>query len=201
MYSIKHDLNNNDIESLQNISKILKCDNIVYDSRYIAPVIGVGPDRSYYQVTTFPIEINPTINLLNINVLDVKNLFKESKSSPAGSKFAVYSDIEYCSKIKDNMSIILGYEIDNNILIRDDNFHESNFYNMLLAGSASSGAFKIRIGDFDISIPKSAMPTLKSDSVSATVYNVEDEAFNILRFKIAKRNGIIVNQSMLFLPY
>lgn len=52
-----------------------------------------------------------------------------------------------------------------------------------------------------IDIPKSAIPTLKSDRVVATVYNAPNKDFNVLRFKITKRNGIVVNQSMLFLPY
>ena len=99
------------------------------------------------------------------------------------------------------MNSLREYQIDDNIIARTDEFHNTDDYNELMAGSASTGAFRINVGGYMIDMPKSAIPTLKSDHVVATVYNAPNKDFNVLRFKITKRNGIIVNQSMLFLPY
>ena len=38
-------LNQSDIESLLSISKLLKCDKILYDRNYVNPIIGVGPEK------------------------------------------------------------------------------------------------------------------------------------------------------------
>lgn len=201
-------LSQSDIKSLLSISKLLKCDKILYDRSYINPIIGVGPEKSYFQTTSFMVDLSPHINNLLVNSIDLKNIGKITQLEPSGENpeiaihkpvISVYDwDTNY---IKECMDALRQYQIDDNIIARSEEFHNTDCYNELMGGSASTGAFRINVGGYMIDIPKSAMPTLKSDHVVATVYNAPDKDFNILRFKITKRNGIIVNQSMLFLPY
>lgn len=201
-------LTQSDIESLLFISKLLKCDKILYDRTYINPIIGVGPEKSYFQTTSYMVDLSPHLDNLLIDVSDLKNIDKITQLQPSieNPEIAIHRpivsvfnyDAEY---VKACMNSIREYQIDNNIIARTDEFHNTDCYNELMAGSASTGAFRLNIGGYMIDLPKSVMPTLKSDHVVATVYNAPNKDFNIIRFKITKRNGIIVNQSMLFLPY
>lgn len=195
---IQFQLSQSDIESLLSISKLLKCDKILYDRSYINPIIGVGPEKSYFQTTSYMIDLDPSVNNLLINSLDLKNLSKATDGATKTMVPVFDLDTMY---IKSCMNSLREYQVDSNIITRDDVFHESNCYNELMAGSASTGACRINVDKYLIDIPKSAMPTLKTDKVEAIVYNVPKRDFNVLRFKITKRNGIVVNQSMLFLPY
>lgn len=197
---IQFQLSQSDIESLLSISKLLKCDKILYDRNYINSIIGVGPERSYFQTTSYMIDLDPSINNLLINSLDLKNLSKATDGADITKiNVPVFDwDTLYIKSCMDNLR---EYQVDSHIIARDDIFHESNCYSELMAGSASTGACRINVDKYLIDIPKSAMPTLKSDHVEAIVYEVPNRNFNVLRFKITKRNGIIVNQSMLFLPY
>lgn len=197
---IQFQLSQSDIESLLSISKLLKCDKILYDRNYINSIIGVGPERSYFQTTSYMIDLDPSINNLLINSLDLKNLSKATDGADITKTNVPVFDWDTLY-IKSCMDSLREYQVDSHIIARDDNFHESNCYSELMAGSASTGACRINIDKYLIDIPKSAMPTLKSDHVEAIVYEVPNRNFNVLRFKITKRNGIIVNQSMLFLPY
>lgn len=201
-------LSQSDIESLLSISKLLKCDKILYDRNYVNPIIGVGPEKSYFQTTSYMVDLSPHINNLLINISDLKNIDKITQLQPSigNPEIAIHRpvvsvfnwDAEY---IKACMNSLREYQIDDNIIARTDEFHNTDCYNELMAGSTSTGAFRINVGNYMIDLPKSAIPTLKSDHVVATVYNAPNKDFNVLRFKITKRNGIIVNQSMLFLPY
>lgn len=193
-------LSQSDIESLLSISKLLKCDKILYDRNYINSIIGVGPERSYFQTTSYMIDLDPSINNLLINSLDLKNLSKATDGADITKTNVPVFDWDTLY-IKSCMDSLREYQVDSHIIARDDIFHESNCYSELMAGSASTGACRINVDKYLIDIPKSAMPTLKSDHVEAIVYEVPNRNFNVLRFKITKRNGIIVNQSMLFLPY
>lgn len=193
-------LSQSDIESLLSISKLLKCDKILYDRSYVNPIIGVGPEKSYFQTTSYMVDLDPSINNLLINSLDLKNLSKATDGADITKTNVPVFDWDTLY-IKSCMDSLREYQVDSHIIARDDIFHESNCYSELMAGSASTGAFRINVGGYMIDIPKSAIPTLKSDHVVATVYNAPNKDFNVLRFKITKRNGIIVNQSMLFLPY
>ena len=193
-------LSQSDIESLLSISKLLKCDKILYDRNYINPIIGVGPEKSYFQTTSYMIDLDPSINNLLVNSLDLKNLSKATDGVDITKTNVPVFDWDTVY-IKSCMNSLREYQVDSNIIAKDDNFHESNCYSELMAGSASTGACRINVDRYLIDIPKSAMPTLKSDHVEAIVYEVPNRNFNVLRFKITKRNGIIVNQSMLFLPY
>lgn len=197
---IQFQLSQSDIESLLSISKLLKCDKILYDRNYINSIIGVGPERSYFQTTSYMIDLDPSINNLLINSLDLKNLSKATDGADITKTNVLVFDWDTLY-IKSCMDSLREYQVDSHIIARDDNFHESNCYSELMAGSASTGACRINVDKYLIDIPKSAMPTLKSDHVEAIVYEVPNKNFNVLRFKITKRNGIIVNQSMLFLPY
>ena len=197
---IQFQLSQSDIESLLSISKLLKCDKILYDRNYINSIIGVGPERSYFQTTSYMIDLDPSINNLLINSLDLKNLSKATDGADITKTNVPVFDWDTLY-IKSCMDSLREYQVDSNIITKDDNFHESNCYSDLMAGSASTGACRINVDKYLIDIPKSAMPTLKSDHVEAIVYEVPNRNFNVLRFKITKRNGIIVNQSMLFLPY
>lgn len=197
---IQFQLSQSDIESLLSISKLLKCDKILYDRNYINSIIGVGPERSYFQTTSYMIDLDPSINNLLINSLDLKNLSKATDGADITKTNVPVFDWDTLY-IKSCMDSLREYQVDSHIIARDDNFHESNCYSELMAGSASTGACRINVDKYLIDIPKSAMPTLKSDYVEAIVYEVPNRNFNVLRFKITKRNGIIVNQSMLFLPY
>lgn len=197
---IQFQLSQSDIESLLSISKLLKCDKILYDRNYINSIIGVGPERSYFQTTSYMIDLDPSINNLLINSLDLKNLSKATDGADITKTNVPVFDWDTLY-IKSCMDSLREYQVDSHIIARDDNFHESNCYSELIAGSASTGACRINVDKYLIDIPKSAMPTLKSDHVEAIVYEVPNRNFNVLRFKITKRNGIIVNQSMLFLPY
>ena len=197
---IQFQLSQSDIESLLSISKLLKCDKILYDRNYINSIIGVGPERSYFQTTSYMIDLDPSINNLLVNSLDLKNLSKATDGADITKTNVPVFDWDTVY-IKSCMNSLREYQIDDNIIARTDEFHNTNDYNELMAGSASTGAFRINVGGYMIDIPKSAIPTLKSDHVVATVYNAPNKDFNVLRFKITKRNGIIVNQSMLFLPY
>lgn len=197
---IQFQLSQSDIESLLSISKLLKCDKILYDRNYINSIIGVGPERSYFQTTSYMIDLEPSINNLLINSLDLKNLSKATDGADITKTNVPVFDWDTLY-IKSCMDSLREYQVDSHIIAKDDNFHESNCYSELMAGSASTGACRINIDKYLIDIPKSAMPTLKSDHVEAIVYEVPNRNFNVLRFKITKRNGIIVNQSMLFLPY
>lgn len=201
-------LSQSDIESLLSISKLLKCDKILYDRSYVNPIIGVGPEKSYFQTTSFMVDLSPHLNNLLINISDLKNIDKITQLQPSieNPEIAIHRpivsvfdwDVTY---VKACMDSLREYQIDDNIIARTDEFHNTDCYSELMAGGASSGAFRINVGGYLIDIPKSAIPTLKSDYVVATVYNAPNKDFNVLRFKITKRNGIIVNQSMLFLPY
>ena len=197
---IQFQLSQSDIESLLSISKLLKCDKILYDRNYINSIIGVGPERSYFQTTSYMIDLDPSINNLLINSLDLKNLSKATDGADITKTNVPVFDWDTVY-IKSCMDSLREYQVDSRIIAKDDNFHESNCYSELMAGSASTGACRINVDKYLIDIPKSAMPTLKSDHVEAIVYEVPNRNFNVLRFKITKRNGIIVNQSMLFLPY
>lgn len=197
---IQFQLSQSDIESLLSISKLLKCDKILYDRNYINSIIGVGPERSYFQTTSYMIDLDPSINNLLINSLDLKNLSKATDGADITKTNVPVFDWDTLY-IKSCMDSLREYQVDSHIIAKDDNFHESNCYSELMAGSASTGACRINVDKYLIDIPKSAMPTLKSDHVEAIVYEVPNRNFNVLRFKITKRNGIIVNQSMLFLPY
>ena len=197
---IQFQLSQSDIESLLSISKLLKCDKILYDRNYINSIIGVGPERSYFQTTSYMIDLDSSINNLLINSLDLKNLSKATDGADITKTNVPVFDWDTLY-IKSCMDSLREYQVDSHIIARDDNFHESNCYSELMAGSASTGACRINVDKYLIDIPKSAMPTLKSDHVEAIVYEVPNRNFNVLRFKITKRNGIIVNQSMLFLPY
>lgn len=197
---IQFQLSQSDIESLLSISKLLKCDKILYDRNYINSIIGVGPERSYFQTTSYMIDLDPGINNLLINSLDLKNLSKATDGADITKTNVPVFDWDTLY-IKSCMDSLREYQVDSHIIAKDDNFHESNCYSELMAGSASTGACRINVDKYLIDIPKSAMPTLKSDHVEAIVYEVPNRNFNVLRFKITKRNGIIVNQSMLFLPY
>ena len=197
---IQFQLSQSDIESLLSISKLLKCDKILYDRNYINSIIGVGPERSYFQTTSYMIDLDPSINNLLVNSLDLKNLSKAIDGADITKTNVPVFDWDTLY-IKSCMDSLREYQVDNHIIARDDVFHESNCYSELMAGSASTGACRINVDRYLIDIPKSAMPTLKSDHVEAIVYEVPNRNFNVLRFKITKRNGIIVNQSMLFLPY
>ena len=193
-------LRKTDIESLLSISKLLKCDKILYDRNYINPIIGVGPEKSYFQTTSYMIDLSPGYDNLLVSSLDLKNMDKLANEPTMQQQIlSVYDwDTAY---IKECIDALRCYQIDDNIITRTDEFHNTDCYNELMAGSASTGASRINVGGYLIDIPKSAMPTLKSDHVVATVYNAPNKDFNVLRFKITKRNGIVVNQSMLFLPY
>ena len=197
---IQFQLSQSDIESLLSISKLLKCDKILYDRNYINSIIGVGPERSYFQTTSYMIDLDPSINNLLVNSLDLKNLSKATDGADITKTNVPVFDWDTLY-IKSCMDSLREYQVDSHIIAKDDNFHESNCYSELMAGSASTGACRINVDKYLIDIPKSAMPTLKSDHVEAIVYEVPNRNFNVLRFKITKRNGIIVNQSMLFLPY
>lgn len=197
---IQFQLSQSDIESLLSISKLLKCDKILYDRNYINSIIGVGPERSYFQTTSYMIDLDQSINNLLINSLDLKNLSKATDGADITKTNVPVFDWD-TFYIKSCMDSLREYQVDSHIIARDDKFHESNCYSELMAGSASTGACRINVDKYLIDIPKSAMPTLKSDHVEAIVYEVPNRNFNVLRFKITKRNGIIVNQSMLFLPY
>ena len=197
---IQFQLSQSDIESLLSISKLLKCDKILYDRNYINSIIGVGPERSYFQTTSYMVDLDPSINNLLINSLDLKNLSKATDGADITKTNVPVFDWDTLY-IKSCMDSLREYQVDSHIIAKDDNFHESNCYSELMAGSASTGACRINVDKYLIDIPKSAMPTLKSDHVEAIVYEVPNRNFNVLRFKITKRNGIIVNQSMLFLPY
>nr|DAN41417.1 MAG TPA: hypothetical protein [Caudoviricetes sp.] len=197
---IQFQLSQSDIESLLSISKLLKCDKILYDRNYINSIIGVGPERSYFQTTSYMIDLDPSINNLLVNSLDLKNLSKATDGADITKTNVPVFDWDTVY-IKSCMNSLREYQVDSHIIAKDDNFHESNCYSELMAGSASTGACRINVDKYLIDIPKSAMPTLKSDHVEAIVYEVPNRNFNVLRFKITKRNGIIVNQSMLFLPY
>ena len=197
---IQFQLSQSDIESLLSISKLLKCDKILYDRNYINPIIGIVPEKSYFQTTSYMIDLDPSVNNLLINSLDLKNLSKATDGASITKTMVPVFDWD-TMYIKSCMNSLREYQIDSNIITRDDIFHESNCYSELMAGSASTGACRINVDKYLIDIPKSAMPTLKTDKVEATVYNVPKRDFNVLRFKITKRNGIVVNQSMLFLPY
>lgn len=197
---IQFQLSQSDIESLLSISKLLKCDKILYDRNYINSIIGVGPERSYFQTTSYMIDLDTSINNLLINSLDLKNLSKATDGADITKTNVPVFDWD-TFYIKSCMDSLREYQVDSHIIAKDDNFHESNCYSELMAGSASTGACRINVDKYLIDIPKSAMPTLKSDHVEAIVYEVPNRNFNVLRFKITKRNGIIVNQSMLFLPY
>ena len=197
---IQFQLSQSDIESLLSISKLLKCDKILYDRNYINSIIGVGPERSYFQTTSYMIDLDPSINNLLINSLDLKNLSKATDGADITKTNVPVFDWDTLY-IKSCMDSLREYQVDSHIIARDDIFHESNCYSELMSGSASTGACRINVDKYLIDIPKSAMPTLKSDHVGAIVYEVPNRNFNVLRFKITKRNGIIVNQSMLFLPY
>lgn len=197
---IQFQLSQSDIESLLSISKLLKCDKILYDRNYINSIIGVGPERSYFQTTSYMIDLEPSINNLLVNSLDLKNLSKATDGADITKTNVPVFDWDTLY-IKSCMDSLREYQVDSHIIAKDDNFHESNCYSELMAGSASTGACRINVDKYLIDIPKSAMPTLKSDHVEAIVYEVPNRNFNVLRFKITKRNGIIVNQSMLFLPY
>lgn len=201
-------LKQSDIESLLSIGKLLKCDKILYDRNYIHPIIGVGPEKSYFQTTSYMVELSPILNNLLIDVSDLKNIGKitQIKPDPENPESAIYQPVVTvynfdAAYIKACIDSLREYQIDDNIIARTDEFHNTDCYNELMAGSASTGAFRISVGGYMIDIPKSAIPTLKSDHVVATIYNAPNKDFNVLRFKITKRNGIIVNQSMLFLPY
>lgn len=193
-------LRKTDIESLLSISKLLKCDKILYDRNYINPIIGVGPEKSYFQTTSYMIDLSPGYDNLLVSSLDLKNMDKLANEPTMQQQIlSVYDwDTAY---IKECIDALRRYQIDDNIITRSDEFHNTDCYNELMAGSASTGASRINVGGYLIDIPKSAMPTLKSDHVVATVYRAPNKNFNVLRFKITKRNGIVVNQSMLFLPY
>lgn len=201
-------LERTDIESLLSISKLLKCDKILYDRNYINPIIGIGPERSYFQTTSYMVDLGSNIDNLLVNAIDLKNLDKITQLEPSKDNpeiavlKQVVSVLDYDTLyIKRCMDQLRSYQIDDNIIARSDEFHTTDSYNELMGGSASTGAFRINVGGYLIDIPKAAMPTLKSDHVEATIYKAPGENYNILRFKITKRNGILVNQSMLFLPY
>lgn len=194
-------LERTDIESLLSISKLLKCDKILYDRNYINPIIGIGPEKSYFQTTSYMVDLNQGIDDILVESLELKNMSKaiDDVNSTQGPVVGTYDwDTLYIKRCMDQLR---SYQIDDNIIARSDEFHNTDCYNELMAGGASTGAFRINVGGYLVDIPKSAMPTLKSDHVEATVYKAPGEHYNILRFKITKRNGIIVNQSMLFLPY
>lgn len=194
-------LERTDIESLLSISKLLKCDKILYDRNYINPIIGIGPEKSYFQTTSYMVDLNQGIDNLLVESLELKNMSKavDDTSNTQNPVVGTYDwDTLYIKRCMDQLR---SYQVDSNIITKDNEFHNTDCYNELMGGSASTGAFRVNVGGYLIDIPKSAMPTLKSDHVEATIYNAPGENYNILRFKITKRNGIIVNQSMLFLPY
>jgi len=162
----------------------------------------------HFPLSQSDIESLLSINNLLINISDLKNLGKITQLQPAADnpEIAIHRPVVSvfnwdAAYIKACMDSLREYQIDDNIIARTDEFHNTDCYNELMACSASTGAFRINVGGYMIDIPKSAIPTLKSDHVVATVYNAPGKDFNVLRFKITKRNGIIVNQSMLFLPY
>ncbi len=194
-------LERTDIESLLSISKLLKCDKILYDRNYINPIIGIGPEKSYFQTTSYMVDLNQGIDNILVESLELKNMSKaiDDVNNTQNPVIGTYDwDTLYIKRCMDQLR---SYQIDDNIIARSDEFHNTDCYNELMGGSASTGAFRVDVGGYLIDIPKSAMPTLKSDHVEGTVYKAPGEHYNILRFKITKRNGIIVNQSMLFLPY
>ena len=201
-------LTQSDIESLLSISKLFKCNKIVYDRSYIHPIIGIGPEESYFQTTSYMVELSPHINKLLINVSDLKNLGKITQLQPSidNPELAVHQPVvpvfvEDIIQMQYITDILRKYQIDENIAIRDENFHERACYKELMESSASSGACRLYVGAYAIDLPKSAIPTVKSDKVEATVYNVTGARQSIFRLKITKRNGIIINQSFSFIPY
>lgn len=201
-------LTQSDIESLLSISKLLKCDQILYDRTYINPIIGIGPEKSYFQTTSYMVDLSPHLDNLLIDVSDLKNIDKITQLQPSieNPEIAIHQPVVSVSnidafQIQCIMDSLRKYEIDENIAVRDENFHESYCYKELMSSSASSGVCRLMIDGYYIDLPKSAIPTVKSDKVEATVYNVTGARQSILRLKITKRNGIIINQSFAFIPY
>lgn len=201
-------LTQSDIESLLSISKLLKCDKILYDRTYINPIIGIGPEKSYFQTTSYMVDLSPHLDNLLIDVSDLKNIDKITQLQPSieNPEIAVHQPVvssyrEDVIQMQYIMDILRKHQIDENISIRDENFHDNFSYKELMNSSASSGACRLIIGGYYIDLPKSAIPTVKSDKVEATVYNVAGARQSILRLKITKRNGIIINQSFSFIPY
>jgi len=69
-----------DINSLLSISKVLKCDRIIYDATQPYSILGVGPDNSYIQrIIGLQVELPEYCNGIMFNVLEMKNLAKLSK--------------------------------------------------------------------------------------------------------------------------
>jgi len=154
-------LSQSDIESLLSISKLLKCDKILYDRNYVNPIIGVGPEKSYFQTKSFMVDLSPHINNLLVNISDLKNISKITQLEPAkdNPEIAIHKpvvsvfnwDAEY---VKACMNSLREYQIDDNIIARTDEFHNTEYYNELMAGSASTGASRISVGGVMIISPK-----------------------------------------------
>ena len=154
------------------------------------------------------VDLSPHLDNLLIDVSDLKNLDKITQLQPSfeNPEIAVHRPVvsvfnQDAFQIQCIMDSFRKYEIDENISVRDENFHENYWYKELMSSSASSGACRLMIDGYYIDLPKSAIPTVKSDKVEATVYTVAGARQSILRLKITKRNGIIINQSFAFIPY
>lgn len=188
-----HILLENDIMNLHSLSKVLKCDKILYDRNYINQIIGIGPDFSYYQ-TISGFDLDLTNNNIIVNVLDIKNMSK----SPQPTN--VFTDMESVNYIKFRVDFCRGNITDDNIYYRDDNFQDNIGYKELMASSSTDGATCINLDNDWIYLSKSALPTNKSDKLILTTYNINDNyPYRIIRLTIMKPKGVIIDQYSLYL--
>lgn len=181
-----------DINSLLSISKVLKCDRIIYDATQPYSILGVGPDNSYIQrIIGLQVELPEYCNGIIFNVLEMKNLAKLNSSA---SITCESMDVDY---IRNANSRILSLEIDSNLIGNVENYNEHPDYQTLQSAPASLGAMCLYINNVGFWIPKTALPTTKSDKVNVNLYT--DGTTKVIRMNIYKPKNIIIQQSFMYL--
>lgn len=181
-----------DINSLLSISKVLKCDRIIYDATQPYSILGVGPDNSYIQrIIGLQVELPEYCNGIMFNVLEMKNLAKLNSSA---SITCESMDVDY---IRNANSRFLSLETDSNLIGNVENYNEHHDYQTLQSAPASLGAMCLYINNVGLWIPKTALPTTKSDKVNVNLYT--DGTTKVIRMNIYKPKNIIIQQSFMYL--
>ena len=78
-----------------------------------------------------------------------------------------------------------------------ENYNEHPDYQTLQSAPASLGAMCLYINNIGIWIPKTALPTTKSDKVNVNLYT--DGITKVIRMNIYKPKNIIIQQSFMYL--
>lgn len=190
-----------DVEKLNNINKLLKCDYVAVNqySTSVFPIVGIGGKSAYLQVLyDYPMEIGNDYCNYAFDCLDIKALMKDHKKDmdsivniPCDN--FIYNTMMDC--LNNVYKDLTRYKLIHHIERFDTTGGFDEFFNL----KASDGASKIHIIDnIDIFLPRSALPVNKSDNVDVFVYSFDGSMYYV-KFIIHKRHARI-EQIMKVLP-